>query len=155
MAKIEYINFDKSGINRIRELWEGLNKHHFERSVNFKERYAKMTFEKRKELLYNKLGNGEMFIELALDSGSEKLVGYCLSIMTNSGDKEGEIESLFIIPSYRKKGIGEIFMQHAIEWLNSKKVTNKRIVVAAGNEEVFSFYEKFGFFPKFITLEQN
>jgi ribosomal protein S18 acetylase RimI-like enzyme len=154
MAKIEYINFDKSGINRIRELWEGLNKHHFERSVNFKERYAKMTFEKRKELLFNKLGNGNMFIELALDSVSEKPVGYCLSIITKSGDMEGEIESLFIIPSYRKKGIGEAFIQHALEWLDSNKVSSKRIIVAAGNEEIFPFYEKFGFFPKFITLEK-
>jgi len=155
MAKIEYINFDKSGINRIRELWEGLNKHHFERSVNFKERYAKMTFEKRKELLFNKLGNGNMFIELALDSVSEKPVGYCLSIITKSGDMEGEIESLFIIPSYRKKGIGEAFIQHALEWLDSNKVSSKRIIVAAGNEEIFPFYEKFGFFPKFITLEKK
>ena len=155
MAKIEYVNFDKSGIDRIKELWEGLNKHHFERSENFKERYSIMTFEKRKEMLFKKLGDGEMFVELAVDKNNDKPVGYCLSITISSPENEGEVESLYIDPLYRGKGIGDVFMKHAIEWLDSKRVACKRIVVAAGNEEVFPFYERFGFFPKFITLEQN
>jgi diamine N-acetyltransferase len=155
MNQVKFISSDHSGIDQIKTLWEGLNKHHFARSVNFKGRYAAMTFEKRKELLFNKLGKGEMFIEIAVDSNSEKPVGYCLSIVMNSMEIEGEVESLFIDPSYRGKGIGEVFMKHALKWLNSRKVSIKKIVVAAGNEEVFTFYERFGYFPKFITLEQK
>ncbi len=155
MAKIEYVNFDKSGIDQIKTLWEGLNKHHLERSNDFKERYATMTFETRKENLFKKLGSGEMSIELAIDSKMEKPVGYCLSIIVSLPEVEGEVESLYVDPAYRGKGIGDVFMKHALEWMNSKLIKTKKIIVAAGNEEVFSFYEKYRFFPKFTTLEQK
>ena len=155
MPQIKYITTDHSGLDRIKALWEGLCKHHHERSKNFKERYATMTFESRKKDLYKKLGNGEMFIELAVDSTSERSVGYCLSIIVSIPELEGEVESLYIDPAYRGKGIGDVFMKHAMEWLNSRNVKTKRIVVAAGNEEVYTFYAKYGFYPKFTTLEQK
>jgi ribosomal protein S18 acetylase RimI-like enzyme len=155
MQSIKFISTDHSGIDRIKTLWEGLNKHHQIRSENFRERYSAMTFEKRKQMLFKKLGDGEMFVELAIDMNNDKKVGYCLSIAMSLPENEGEVESLYIDPAYRGKGIGEVFMKHAIEWLDSKKIVCKRIVVAAGNEEVFPFYERFGFYPKFIILEQN
>jgi diamine N-acetyltransferase len=155
MQSIKFIHTDSSGIDRIKELWEKLNKHHQVRSKSFKKRYAAMTFKKRKKMLAQKLGEGEMFIELAMDTDNKKPIGYCLSIVIKSPEHEGEVESLFIDPAYRSKGIGDVFMKHALAWLNSKKVKTKRIVVAAGNEEVFHFYKKYGFYPKFITLEQK
>ncbi len=96
-----------------------------------------------------------MFLELALDKNTKQSVGYCLSIIVESTETEGEIESLYILPGYRKMGIGDTFMQHALEWLDSKKVSEKRIVVASGNEEVFSFYGKYKFYPRFTTLVQK
>jgi diamine N-acetyltransferase len=155
MQSIKYIRTDKSGIDQIKELWEGLCRHHHDRSKDFKERYAKMTFESRKKDLLKKLGEGEVFLEIAQDSVSNRKIGYCLSIVTTHKEPEGEVESLFIDQAYRGTGIGDIFMKHALEWLDSKQVKTKRIVVAAGNEEVFPFYEKYGFYHKFSTLEQK
>jgi diamine N-acetyltransferase len=155
MAQIIYSTFDKSGIDRIKGLWEGLNKYHFDKSVSFKDHYSNFTFEQRKNNLFKKSGSGEMLVELAIDTSSNNPVGYCLSIVTSNPEPEGEVESLYIDPLYRGEGIGAAFMKHALDWLNSKKVVCKRIVVAAGNEEVFPFYAKYGFFPKFITLEQK
>ena len=155
MHPITYIRTDKSGIDQIKALWEGLCRHHQDRSKDFKERYASMTFESRKDDLFRKLGSGELFLEIAIDDALNRKIGYCLSIFTNQHESEGEIESLFIDPVYRGKGIGDVFMKHALLWLDSKQVKTKRIVVAAGNEEVLSFYEKYGFYPKFYTLEQK
>jgi diamine N-acetyltransferase len=155
MQPIVFTATDKSGIDQIKELWEGLCLHHHDRSTSFKERYATMTFESRKKDLFKKLDDGEMFLEIAIDSTANKKAGYCLCIVTYHEEPEGEVESLFIDPAYRGKGIGDAFMKHALEWLDSKQVKTKRIVVAAGNEEVFPFYEKYGFFHKFSTLEQK
>jgi diamine N-acetyltransferase len=155
MHPIKYIRTDKSGIDQIKDLWEGLCRHHLDRSTSFKERYATMTFESRKKDLLKKLGEGEVILEIAMDSYLNRKIGYCLSIVTVHQEPEGEIESLFIDSAYRGKGIGDVFMKHALEWLDSKHVKTKRIIVAAGNEEVFPFYEKYGFFHKFSTLEQK
>lgn len=155
MENISFITTNGSEIDRIKELWEGLNNHHFRKSINFKERYKNFTFEKRKEILIKKVGDGEIYIELAIDNQFNKAIGYCMSVLTNYPEPEGEVESLYIDSNYRGKGIGEIFMKHAIEWLNSKNIGTQRIVVACGNEEVLPFYLKFGFYPKFMTLEKK
>ena len=43
----------------------------------------------------------------------------------------------------------------ALVWLEQHSVKTKRISVAVGNEQVLQFfYEKFGFLPKAIFLEQ-
>ena len=34
-------------------------------------------------------------------------------------------------------------------------VKNKKIIIAVGNEELISFYQRFNFYPRHITLEQK
>ena len=38
--------------------------------------------------------------------------------------------------------------------MDEMAVENKILIVAAGNEEVFAFYERYGFHPRSIVLEQ-
>ena len=45
-------------------------------------------------------------------------------------------------------------MNESIAWLNSKDVNKKILYVANGNENVFDFYGKCGFYPKMILLEE-
>jgi len=66
----------------------------------------------------------------------------------------GEIDSIYIIKKYRKLGIGTILFKNAIEWLNENKVDTKKLIVAAGNEEVFEYYKKFNFMPLIIVMQQ-
>jgi GNAT superfamily N-acetyltransferase len=111
-----------------------------------------MTFEIRKQNLLEKSGGGALRIDLARDADTGTLIGYCIS--TISAKKQGEIESIYVEPDYRRSGIGDIFMKRALSWMDIMSVNRKILGVGAGNEEVFGFYSRYNFYPRVHVLEQ-
>lgn len=147
---LEYKEIPVEEIDLIRTLWEDLNSHHGKLSPHFPDYYEEMNFEKRKKNLLGKSDDTKFKIDLVIESDSRKKIGYCISSVNNEG--EGEIDSLFIQTEYRHCGIGDNLMQRALEWLNSYNAGPLKIQVASGNEEVFKFYEKYNFYPKYTML---
>ena len=137
----------------VQPLWEMLNQHHLDHASHFQQYYENLVFEQRQAVLLEKSRNGQLRVTLAKDVDLNRWVGYCISTITYRG--EGEIDSLFILSEYRGSGTGERVMRDAVDWMNRNAVPDVKLVVAAGNEQVFPFYEKFGFFPKYTTLVQN
>ena len=150
MANIQYLETDAYGIDQIRPLWEQLVLHHKARSTNFKDIYDTFTFEKRKADLLNKSRNGLLRVDIARDNDRD--IGYCVSTVKEG---EGEIDSIFIEPGYRSAGVGSAFMERAVAWMDGQHVAIKRVAVAVGNEDAFGFYQKFGFLPRQVILEQK
>lgn len=150
MAHVEYETMDDSGLERIRPLWELLRLYHKERSRYFSATYDSFTFENRMAALRKKSTGGIMSVDIASDNGHD--VGYCIRSVT--ADLEGEVDSIFVEHRYRSAGIGETLMGRALEWMNSKGAVKKKISIATGNEGVLPFYEKFGFLPRYVILEQ-
>ncbi len=152
MNKIDYIHGGPELLDAIRPLWQQLNEHHGSLTRHFHEHYAQFTFSKRKSNLLDNAGRGQLRVDLALDTVEQRYIGYCVSIINKK--RVGEIESIFIESNYRGLGIGEILMEQALAWMNEYKATNKKVSVAVGNETVLPFYERFGFYPRIIILEQ-
>ena len=148
---IEYLETDVWGLDLIKGLWEKLNEHHRVHSKYFAEETAQRTFEDRIKSLTDE-SKAELHIDLAKNKTSGMIIGYCVSSISNQG--QGEIESIYVEPDYRKLGIGDMLMRKALFWLDGKRVTRKRIGVGAGNEEVFGFYSRYGFYPRVIILQQ-
>lgn len=147
-AKIVDISITQTtDINEIKELWQGLTKLHAQKSVYFSDEFANINFEKRMEQLGAKVGDGEIKIMLLKDN--EKKIGYCVSSYFNG---EGEIDSIYVDENYRGYHLGEKLMESALNWISEKEPKLIKLNVAHGNEEVFSFYEKFGFYPRTYTL---
>jgi diamine N-acetyltransferase len=67
----------------------------------------------------------------------------------------GEIDSIFVVPSYRRQGIGKTLMEKALTWLDGKGSKKNIVSVAVGNEQAYDFYRVFGFFPRRTMLEQK
>jgi ribosomal protein S18 acetylase RimI-like enzyme len=152
LMKIKYLEKDKTGLDIIQLLWEKLKEHHKARSVHFKNHFAKITWETRKTQILEKTQGGALFVHLAKDSDTDKIVGYCVTSIDDK--KVGEIESIFIESKYRRAGIGDYFMKRSLEWMDAHTVSRKVIAVAAGNEEVFGFYARFNFYPRVNILVQ-
>lgn len=150
-SNIEYIEGNQDLLDLVGPLWEKLNKHHEGNSIDFAEKFSKFNFTMRKEKLLEKAKSGSMKIYLARDNN--KNIGYCISTITD--DNNGEVESLYIEPDYRGYKIGEYFMNCSLKWMDEKGVNTKKIGVAAGNENVFNFYKKFGFHPSVTILVQK
>jgi ribosomal protein S18 acetylase RimI-like enzyme len=155
-ANIKIYKLDIDKIDLIRSLWEGLRNHHRDHTSYFAERYRKSTFEKRKKALLAKTKHGKLNIDVAEDTNQNLLVGYCVSSVVNETEGIiGEIDSIYINNGYRKLGIGNKLMKAALNWLESEKAVEKRIVVAQGNESVFDFYRKYGFYQLHHILQQK
>ena len=152
MADIKYTVTDAKDLDIIKPLWKKLIVHHQERVRHFKRLLESIDFDKRKAELLEHSKTGALRIDLAHDADKGKLIGYCVS--TVNANKQGEIESICVEPSYRRSGIAGSLMEKALKWMDDMSVEKKVLTVAAGNEEVFAFYEEHGFYPKGTILEQ-
>lgn len=139
-------------LDEVGPLWAQLNGHHAASSPHFEQAYQRKTFAERKQGLLEQAQGGDLHVELMLD-GVGTVVGYCVSTI-NSG-RVGEIDSLFVLPEWRGKKLGHTLMESSLCWLRERGISRIRLSVAAGNEQVFGFYAKHGFFPAKTILEQH
>lgn len=112
---IRYIVGDVNLLDDIKELWEALNEHHKEKSLHFKEFYNMFSFDTRKADLIKQAQNKHMQVVIALDDEVQIRVGHCISSVDK--DNTGEIDSIFVLQSYRGFGIGEQLMQKGLQWM--------------------------------------
>ncbi len=152
MENIVFIETDAIDLYLIKPLWEKLNDHHHKQKSDFQEHYENFTFPQRAEALLKKSLDGDMHIGLVEEKKSRLLVAYCIT--TTSQDKEGEIDSIYVEEEYRSQGIGDELMKRSLKWMADRGVKKKTVRVAAGNQDAMSFYERYGFRPRSITLEQ-
>lgn len=148
----EYSEISRQDIDFIQPLWEKLREYQQVRSPHFPQHYKRRTWKRRKVELLKKASSDGLYIEIATDSDIKEIIGYCMS--TVSSDKQGCLESIYVEPNYRRLGIGDHLMQRAITWMDKKHATTKTLIVGVGNEEVLKFYSRYGFYPKYITVEQ-
>jgi diamine N-acetyltransferase len=149
---IKYAEKDGKDLDIIAPLWDKLREHQRIRSIHFSAHYEKRTWKRRKEELLQKSESGGFHLDVAIDSQTKQIVGYCVSVM--SPDKQAQLESIYVEPTYRKSHIGDNLMQKALSWMNKMGAKTKTLIVGVGNEEVLSFYSHYGFYPKYITVEQ-
>ena len=102
LNNIEYFETDQRGLDEIKFLWEKLNEYHRVRSLHHAGHFSRMTFEIRKRVLVEKTKRGALRIDTAKDIMNDKLIGYCITSVTEH--KRGELESIFIEIEYRKPG---------------------------------------------------
>jgi diamine N-acetyltransferase len=152
-TEIYYTSTDERGLDATCALREKLIEYHKVRSRHFYQRYAGMPpAHQRNRELRDKYQNGLIRVDLAREKAADTLVGYCIT--TISRDNQGEIQSIYVEPEYRKYGIGDALMKLCLQWLDEHAVIKKVLGVGAGNEEVFEFYRKYNFYPRTIILEQ-
>lgn len=150
MEDMIIIETNALSLDLIQPLWEKLNQHIMEKSC-FRDHYANFTFSQRTEFLLKKSSKGDMHVVLVKDKKYGNLVAYCVT--TISPDNQGEIDSIYVEEKYRGRGVGEELMKRSLGWLDKNSVQKKTINVSFDNQEVVSFYERFGFRPRSITLE--
>lgn len=149
MGQVIYMDVGAQGLDMIRPLWEGLIAHIKVRSTYFSQWFEARTFEQRKNEILKKSVAGKLRVDLAVDEG--RCIGYCVSSIS---DRIGEVDSIFVEEGHRSRGIGGEMMKRALAWMESEKAGSVKISASVGNEEVLPFYQRHGFFPRYILLEK-
>ncbi|MFC2039160.1 GNAT family N-acetyltransferase [Chloroflexota bacterium] len=152
MPEIEYSVTDERDLDLIGGLWQKLHDYHVVRSEHFARKIDRITFDFRKGEMLDRAKQGRLRIDLAGDRDTGKIIGYCIGAIY--GNNRGEIESIYIEEDYRRSGIGDTLMKKALDWMDENSVNEKIIEVGGGNEEVFDFYSRFGFYPGHTILGQ-
>ena len=150
---IRYTQVGEDLLDLIQPLWEELNQYHKERSPYFRYEYETFTFKTRKSMLLEKARKGNISIYVAEDETGKLPVAYCVVTLGENG--QGEIESIYVRQDYRGIGVGNCLMQMALAWLDQSEAKTKTVAIAAGNEQVISFYARYGFFPRQTLLKQK
>jgi len=153
MHAVAYRSTGIGEIELIRPLWKQLNEYHHTKASHFKTHYERMTFEHRRLYFCKLHESGQLRVDLAMDTTTGMYVGYCVSSL--SAEKTGEVESLFVDAAYRSAGIGTALVIRGLTWMDSQGAIRKRVSVGNGNEAVWAFYRKFGFYPRMTLLEQK
>ncbi len=131
-------------------MWEKLNQIHIQKALHFQQFFAQKSFEDRKKELLDKTKKGELSVILAQNQVGQP-IGYCISSVVGP---TGEIESIFVDPDFRADGLGRQLAERSLEWLDARHPARTILTVACGNEEVFPFYEKLGFYPRIVELQR-
>lgn len=131
-------------LDAVEPLWLQLIAHHSNLSPFFADEIASRNFLDRRTELAAKAAAGKLRVELVFDSDSA-VIGYLICSIDGSG--EGEIDSIFLRDPARSRGIGSTLMNRAMMWLDAEGAKKKFLVVATGNERVYAFYARYGFFP--------
>ncbi len=90
-------------------------------------------------------------MDLAHDTNKVR-VAYCVS--TINSQRVAEVDSIYVREEYRSLGIGDQLMKRSLEWMDEKGAKRKKILVTAGNQDALSFYQRYGFKPRRVILEQ-
>ncbi|NLT98016.1 MAG: GNAT family N-acetyltransferase [Christensenellaceae bacterium] len=129
-----------SELGRIEPLWNSLRLMHLALSSHFKEYFAQQTFERRCRK-FRSLPEEYVHIAAAEDE-SGALVGYCICSVR---DETGELDSIYVEPEYRGRGVGRNLAESGLAWLKQKGCRYIDVRGAEGNEAALPFYEKLGF----------
>lgn len=139
-------------LDLVEPLWVELIDHHKIRSVHFRHEFELINFEIRKVMLEEKAREGSIMVDVAQDSATGRVIGYCFSSINQV--RRGEIESIFVKDGFRNQEIGDNLVKRALAWMEELGTYERVLNVASGNEEVLAFYARHGFVPRQQMLKQ-
>ncbi|MGE5416822.1 MAG: GNAT family N-acetyltransferase [Acidobacteriota bacterium] len=139
-------------LESIAELWGELNRHHGSISRYFSNYFATRSFDERQRAFLEKADSGQLRVDVAHDSDTGLAIGYCISSI--NPNNVGEIDSIYIASAYRSKGIGDVLIRKALQWMDGNKVELKTVNVLPENERALAFYRRYGFFQRVMQLWQ-
>ncbi|NVM35110.1 MAG: GNAT family N-acetyltransferase [Candidatus Lokiarchaeota archaeon] len=94
-------------------------------------------------------------ILIAVDEDSDDFIGMIIAELRIDpfGSSEGSIKQFFLKESYRKKGVGSLLLEKALEHLKKIKVEKIRVNIKERAVEAAKLYEKMNFKKVYEVLE--
>jgi GNAT superfamily N-acetyltransferase len=94
-------------------------------------------------------------ILIALDENNDDFIGMIIAELRIDpfGSSEGSIKQFFLKEPYRKKGVGSLLLEKALEHLKKIKVEKVRVNIKEKAVEAAKLYEKMNFKKVFEVLE--
>jgi len=69
------------------------------------------------------------------------------------GGKLSYIENLYVLPQFRRKGVGDMLLKKIVESAKRKGAHEIHVTTGFNNKPAISLYKKFGFLKRSLQLE--
>ena len=148
------ISFVSGGVELLGDvapLWQRLRDHHVKLNGPFTTEIAAQTFEKRAGGWKTEGNHGEVLVDVAW--ADDRAIGYCVTTIDLRGEM-GEIDSLFVLEEFRRRGIGDRLVRRALQWLDDNEVKDRVVYVICENDPALKFYARFGFVARTVVMKQ-
>jgi ribosomal protein S18 acetylase RimI-like enzyme len=134
-------------LDRVEPLWLDLRRHHAGLAPLWSASLLATSFVQRRAGLVAKAARG-ILVLLATSHGQD--IAYCVS--TLAADGTGEVDSLYVAPTHRRRGIAQALMTRTMDWFERQSVHSIVVDVLSGNQAAQAFYGQFGFLPRTVRL---
>jgi len=117
----------------------------------------KFSKEKTRKWFFKKLKDRNSKIFVASDKG--KVVAFCSGCIMKKPTfftikYAGYCDDLFVLPSYRRRGIAKELLNNLLMWFKSKKIKYFEIESYANNDVAIKAYHSFGFKDYLLKLRK-
>lgn len=111
-----------------------------------------------KKYFRQKITKKSNFAFVAIDGN--KVVGYIAGGLIKIEDymkhcKLAEVENMFILEDYRRKGVGKRLMDEMFKWCKSNGIERIRVIASFQNILGINFYKREGFNEYNLVLEKG
>lgn len=134
--------------DRVEPLWNLQRDFHFELAPQWQQGLTWEFADRRRALIAK--GAGGQFIVLTGIGGRD--VGYGISTIDHQN--RGEVDSLFVDPEFRSRGVGDALMKSTLAWFAARGIDDIAIEVLACNEGALRFYSRYGFAPRTVVMKR-
>jgi ribosomal protein S18 acetylase RimI-like enzyme len=156
-GKVTIVEIGKDRLDDLEPLWKALQEHHIKVGAHLGEaRTPEESWAIRRQDYEAKFDEEGVLVLLAEFDGSP--VGYAFvkhrgkSATYRIPEPTAELKTLSVVPEYRGRGIGDLLMQEVFTRLRERGIRELAIGVVATNDGAIRFYERYGFFKRYITM---
>ena len=133
-----------------RDLWDLFIQDQIQNAGEMSDGVSAYLYSQYDDGLLAKTSDGKLHIQLVYMKNRDYPIGLCITSLSRDGI--GEVEALYILDEYQGNNLGTTLLQRSLQWMEAHNTLEQKLIVAVGNEQVFSFYQKFGFNPGYTTL---
>ena len=107
---------------------------------------------------FSKLVSGDDSLCFLATTG-EAVIGYLAGYLWDGGNlrpiKMAELESMYVHPDWRSRGVGRQLADEFLRWAKQKGAQRASVTAYAANTRASGFYRELGFEPKSLSLEMS
>lgn len=149
------IEIKKATIENVKDILN-LNQQLFNYDKNFDKTLDPTWPSNNKKYFKNSIINKNSLALVVVDNA--EIVGYLIGTINEAEDyrniqKIAELDNMFILPKYRKKGIGTDLCGKFFKWAKEKGIKRASVIVSEQNSKAINYYKKCGFLDYNLILE--
>jgi GNAT superfamily N-acetyltransferase len=159
---VDIVRGGRELLDDVRPLWNALREHHGAVAPYRQLRDEPTSWARRRAQYDAWLADGDAFVLLARDRAGGAALAYAFvrpeAVRTTTWSRDVrllELETLSVAPAARGRGIGAALLERVRAVHDAGGYDGIQLTAVAGNDDALRFYEREGFAPMYVILQDT